>query len=165
MKKSILIIAMLLCSVSLFAQGPKGRDFGFGVTLGEPTGVSLKFWLNNENALALSLGSSYFGELRLGADYLWHFDAFNSSAVKMYAGPGAVLGFGDGNGWVYKKDDDKFFVRNNDDFGFGARAVVGLNIIPKRSPIEFFLELGVMVGLIPNVGTNGEAAVGIRFYP
>lgn len=165
MKKIILLFVIVLTFTTLFAQGPKGKDFGFGLSIGDPTGIAAKYWLNRENALAFSLGSSYFGALRVGGDYLWHFDVFNSNVVKMYAGPGAIIGFGDGNNWRGRDDDDYYVWDDDDDFGLGARAVVGLNFIPRRTPIEIFAEVGVLVGLIPAFGTSVDGAIGIRFYP
>lgn len=167
MRKLLIIATVFAIGLNLYAQGPRGKDFGFGIMLGEPTGLTGKFWTNNENAFAISLGSSYFGGLRITGDYLWHLNVFNSSIIKLYTGPGVALGFGDGNDWIYEKDkgNDKFFYRDDDDFGLAARGVFGLNIIPRRTPLEIFVEVGVLVGLMPNFGTAGEAAIGIRFYP
>ncbi len=168
MRILIRIIVLLIISlnvVNLSANGPRGKNFGFGLILGDPVGGTIKYWLNNENALDFYLGSSYFGSLRIGGDYLWHFDAFNSQVVKMYAGPGISLGFGHGKGIWYKEDKNKFYYWEDGTTGIAARVIFGLNIIPKRSPIEIFLELGPLIGISPNVGVNIDAAIGIRFYP
>lgn len=148
------------------AQGPRGRSFGFGLIVGNPLGGTVKFWLNSENAIAANIGGDYFGDPRLGADYLWHFDAFRSAVVRMYAGPGLALGFGHGRAYfLYHGDHDKWVYRPDGGLGLGIRAVVGLNIIPHRTPIEIFAELGPMIGLVPEFGSAFEGAVGIRFYP
>lgn len=149
------------------AQGPLGRDFGFGLNLGEPLGATIKLWFSKENALQAHIGSSYFSNLRIGADYLWHFDAFRSQVVKMYAGPGLAVGFGDHyGGWWYKKGKHEYwFVRESGETVIGMRAIFGLNIIPKRSPIEVFIELGPFIGISPSFGSTLDAAIGIRFYP
>ena len=97
-KLALLSMILIVSASNLFAQGPRGNSFGFGLILGDPTGATIKYWTNNENAFTASIGSSYFGEIRLGGDYLWHFDAFNSRVVKMYAGPGLVVGFGQSHG-------------------------------------------------------------------
>lgn len=169
MKKMLFTITMMMVmlsfSVDSFAQGPKGKDFGFGIIFGDPLGLTMKFWTTSENAFDVYIGSSYFGNLRVGADYLWHFDAFNSSVVKMYAGVGGVVGFGNGHGIWYKENKDKFYYWNDNDIGIGARALLGINIIPRRTPLEFFIEIGPLVGLVPNYGVNVDAAAGIRFYP
>lgn len=167
MKNSLSVLlgmAMVVCVGQ--AQGPRGKDFGFGLVLGDPLGLTAKLWTNKENAFAFSLGRSYFGSPRIQADYLWHFDAFQSSVVKMYAGPGLGVGFGrESSGFWYKGSKGRWYYREGDDFGIGARAIVGLNIIPKRTPLEIFVEFGPNIGLLPGFGAAVDAGIGIRFYP
>lgn len=157
------------CILGLRAQGPNGNDFGFGIILGEPLGGTVKIWTAKDQAVAASIGgNSYFGSLRLGADYLWHFDVFRSQVVDMYAGPGLVLGFGDGRDyWWYRGKGNKiyFYERGTDDVGIAMRVVAGLNVVPKRTPIEIFLELGPLIGVSPGFGVALDVAAGIRFYP
>ncbi len=133
--------------------------------MGDPLGLTIKIWTSNENAFDFYLGSSYFGNIRVGGDYLWHFDAFNSNMVKMYAGIGGVVGFGTGHGIWYKENKDKFYYWDDNSMGIGARAILGINFIPRRTPLEIFVEFGPLVGLSPNYGVNMDGAIGIRFYP
>lgn len=162
-----LVSLLIICAIAndAYAQGPKGKDFGFGIILGDPLGGTIKYWTSRENAFDAYIGSSYFGSLRVGGDYLWHFDAFHSQVVKMYAGPGIALGFGRGHGIWFKEDKKKFYYWDEGSVGIAGRVIVGLNIIPKRTPIEIFLEFGPLIGLAPNFGVNVDAALGIRFYP
>ncbi|MBX3043023.1 MAG: hypothetical protein KIT33_02130 [Candidatus Kapabacteria bacterium] len=165
-RKLLLSLALLLLlGSSLHAQGPRNKDFGFGIILGDPTGLSGKYWLDRENAIAFSVGNSYFGALRITGDYLWHFDSFKSKALKLYAGPGLVLGIGESGGWIYEKKGNKYWVRKDNEIGVGVRGIFGLNIIPKNAPLEFFIELGAMVGMVPAFGSSAEGAIGVRFYP
>ena len=163
--KLFLLIVLVTNIISVYANGPRGKSFGFGLVLGDPVGLTAKLWTSNENAFDFYLGNSYFGNLRLGADYLWHFDAFNSSVVKMYAGPGIAVGFGRGEGIWYKQGKNKFYYWDDGETGIAARVIFGLNIIPRRTPLEIFLEAGPLIGIVPNMGVNMDAAVGIRFYP
>ncbi|MGE5400972.1 MAG: hypothetical protein ACM3S2_11260 [Ignavibacteriales bacterium] len=170
MLKQLILVLFILFLFSVnemsYAQGPKRKNFGFGIILGDPTGGTIKYWFNRENALAASLGGSYFGSPRLGVDYLWHFDAFQSSVAALYAGFGGVLGFGTGgSGLWYKGEKGKFYYRSGSDAGLGIRGVFGLNIIPERTPLEIFLEVGALVGLAPDFGSAIDLALGMRFYP
>ena len=140
---------------------PEGKTFGFGIILGDPTGGTAKLWLTRDNALAFHLGASFFGSPRIGVDYLWHFDAFNSNIVNLYAGPGGVIGFGEGHGFWYKKK----FIRTGNEIGIGGRAMFGINVVPQRTPLEIFVELGVLIAFIPDFGSAADAAIGVRFYP
>lgn len=160
------LCVILLASASpVRAQGPLGRTFGFGLSLGDPLGVTIKYWTAPSEALVASLGADYFGSPRLNVDYHWHFNAFNSSVVKLYVGPGLALGFGGGRSYLwYGKGHEYYFVRDGNETLIGARVLLGLNIIPRNSPIEVYFETGPLIGISPAFGTSFDAAVGIRFY-
>lgn len=163
-KNALLVLIILLTAAPVLkAYAPMGKDFGFGIMLGEPTGLTAKLWTQKDMAFAFSIGSSYLGKLRIGADYLWHFNAFNSTVVNMYAGPGLAIGIGESGGWWYN-DKNKKWYKKNDELGFGMRGVFGINVVPKKSPLEFFGEIGVMVGFLPDIYSNAEGAIGMRFY-
>ena len=155
----VIVISMYVQSFAQFS--PYSRKTGFGIILGEPIGLTLKVWSDYDNAFVFDLGNSYFGDLRIDVDYLWHFDAFRSRIVNLYAGPGGVLGIGEGNGFWYKGK----YHRTKNDIGIGARGVFGINVVPERTPLEIFFELGVLVGLAPDFGSSVDAALGMRFYP
>ncbi len=160
MKKYLLgILFVATVTYNLFAQSPGRKNLGFGIILGEPTGVTVKYWTDFDNAFVFGLGSSYFGSPRLDADYLWHFNAFNSDMANLYAGPGLALGFGEGHGFW-----DKTF-RANSGTALGIRGVFGVDVLPRRTPLEIFGEIGVLVGLTPDFGSGIDGAIGIRFYP
>lgn len=172
MKDSIL--TRLLLTLGFFAigfldtqaQGPKGKSFGIGIILGEPTGISAKYWLSNKNALDFAIGGSYFGAPRLQVDYIWNTDAFSSSVVKVYAGPGLGIGFGrENNGLWLKGSKGTWFYRDNDNVGISLRAIVGVTVVPTNSPLELFLEIGPNIGIVPGFGSAVDAAIGIRYYP
>jgi hypothetical protein len=159
----IIIIAATFFNIA-YAQAPNGKSFGFGLVLGEPTGLTLKFWTQRNNAFVIDVGESYFGNPRIGVDYLWHFDAFRSNIAKLYAGAGGVIGIGRSNGFYYTNHDG-FFYRSDNGLGLAARGVFGVNVIPQNTPIEIFLEAGLLVGLTPSFGSAGDVAIGIRYYP
>jgi hypothetical protein len=154
-------LVFFLSSLPAQAQGPEGNSFGFGLILGDPLGLTVKLWTSTENAFVGDIGGSDFGPLRIQGDYLWHFNAFHSSVVKMYAGPGLALAFGGGED-VFT--DHRFGLADNG-VGIGARVMFGLNIIPRQTPIEMFFELGPVIAFVPGIGAGFDYGVGIRFYP
>lgn len=160
-KKFFAIIILILSFYSFAkAQSPMQKKIGFGIMVGDPTGGTLKIWTNPINAFVIDVGSSYFGSPRIGVDYLWHFNTFNSHIANLYAGPGGVIGVGEGSGFWYR---NKFY-RTGGNVGLGVRGVCGVDIVPERTPLEVFFELGLLVGFSP--GTSAfDAALGIRFYP
>ncbi len=158
---AIIIFIMYVPESKSFA--PKGKDFGLGIIIGEPTGITAKYWTTSDNAFCFSLGNSYLGTLRLGIDYIWHFNAFNSNVVSLYAGPGIAVGFGESSGWIYTKKDQKWY-KTGDEIGLGARGVFGINLIPRNTPLELFGEVGILVGFVPGTYSNVEGSLGFRFY-
>jgi hypothetical protein len=165
--KNLFFIILILCAFIpniSFSQSPDSKNFGFGVVLGDPTGLTLKFWTQRNTALVVDVGASYFGSPRIGVDYLWHFDAFRSNIAKLYAGFGGVLGIGEGKGFYYTEHHG-FYFRSDNGVGLGVRGVFGINVIPRNSPLEFFLEAGLLVGLSPAFGSAGDVGLGMRYYP
>jgi hypothetical protein len=170
--KHLIVLSALMCAIvfstiaPVRAQGPLGRELGIGISIGNPLGATLKYWTSSNTALVGAIGADYFGSPRLNLDYHFHFNAFNSSVVKMYAGPGLAIGFGSGRSYLwYKKGKDYYFIRDEGETGFGARVLFGINVIPRNSPVEMFLELGPLIGIAPAFGASFDLALGIRFYP
>lgn len=159
--KYLLLIVMLL-TITTYSQARK--EWGFGISIGDPTGLTAKYNVNQINAWNFNLGSSYFGGLRIGADYLWHFNAFNSRYVAMHAGFGGVLGFGTGKSFFYKDRGDLFYIRDRG-VGVAVRGIVGIDFYPGSSPFEIYFELGPLLGFIPKTGGALDLALGFRFYP
>jgi len=48
------------------------KKFGIGIMLGEPTGISLKYWINRDTAVAGGLAWSLGGYLHVHGDFLIH---------------------------------------------------------------------------------------------
>jgi hypothetical protein len=163
MKKYIIIIALLLSPSYSLAQtySPYGRSFGFGIMVGDPLGATLKIRSQSNNAFVIDVGSSYFGSPRVGVDYLWQFNSFRNQVVNLYAGPGGIIGFGEGNGFWYRGR----YIRASGNVGLAARGVVGVNFLPRDTPIETFVEIGVLISLAPDFDSGVDAGLGIRFYP
>lgn len=156
---AIIITSLVLSANLVHSQKPNG-NFGFGLVLGDPSGLTGKFWLGNSDAVNIAVGSSYFGKLRVGVDYQWHFDAFRSNQWNLFGAAGGVLGLGEGNDYVRKK-----YFEDDEDLGLGARGVFGVNFIPKGGNFEIFAEAGLLVGFVPEFGSGFDFGIGARFYP
>jgi hypothetical protein len=75
---------------------------GAGIIIGEPTGASLKYWLNDTMALDGAVGWSYrrHSDLYLHSDILWHdFDLIpvSQGQLPLYFGVGGLVRFRDDN--------------------------------------------------------------------
>jgi hypothetical protein len=125
--------------------------FGVGVMVGEPTGLSLKYWLNETWAIDGGIASSFHRDtgLQLHSDALWHaFDLFDVSEgrLPLYLGVGGRVKFRDG--------DDVF----------GIRVPIGISYMFDHRPIDVFLEVAPILDLAPSVRGDFNVALGARFW-
>jgi hypothetical protein len=148
---AVMIIAMVLVPVSLSAQTDaidelEREGFGFGVMLGEPTGVSLISWLGGANALDLVAAWSFQneGSLYLHTDYQFH--SFVERPLTVFFGAGG-------------------FVRLEDDPAFGFRIPVGLTYLFENAPFDVFIEAAPGMTLVPATAFTINGGIGFRFYP
>ena len=139
------------------------RGFGLGLILGEPTGLSAKYWTSSANAFDFGLGWSVGGD-RIGKyggtynggsrihfhmDYLWHsFEAIHSSErFPLYYGIGGR--FNSGAGY---------------DASVAVRGVFGIAWLPHNTPIDVFLELVPSLQLTSSTGFSLDAGIGARYF-
>ena len=141
----------------VFANSMAGR-FGAGIILGEPTGISLKYWLNDTLAIDGALGASFNdndhgdndSNFYLHADVLWHnFDLLKVSQGRLapYLGAGALLRF-----------------RENDGNQFGIRVPVGMSYLFQNAPVDVFAEIAPAIDMAPHVRGEVTGGVGLRFW-
>jgi hypothetical protein len=157
MKKSFsgIFIVTILCLIfstnSATAQSKDGK-LGVGLMIGEPTGISLKYWQSQRNAIdggiAWSLGQ--YDALHLHADYLWHsytvFDDVEEGELPVYYGIGGRL------------------VLTDNDSVLGLRVPVGMNYLFEEAPVGLFLELAPTLNLAPSTDFDIGGALGVRIY-
>ena len=156
-KMAVAILAGLI-STCAFAQD----KLGIGFILGEPTGFTMKYWLDEEHAIDGGVAWS-FGDgdgFQLHGDFLWHnFDLLADAGgvdgkLPVYAGVGARLKFREDEG------------RNHDDNDtvLGIRVPLGISYVFGGQPLDLFAEIAPILDLTPDVEVNFSLAVGVRFY-
>src|SRR5262245_9305693 len=132
------------------AEGPS-HPFGLGLMLGNPTGLSGKWYLNKPFALQAGLG--YVDDdfdrgdddgLHIHVDVVWHPKVLART-------PDFTLPFYFGVGGRLVDDDDHYacgpgpqFCTDNDTF-LGVRVPVGILMDFNRVPLDIFLELALVV--------------------
>jgi hypothetical protein len=153
-QKHIVIYALLCCVV---AVGPiladtsrvgAAEDLGIGVQLGQPMGVTGKYWLSSTSAIDGFMGYHFNSNFDIHADYLWHtFSSFNVSDGRMpfYFGLG---------GRVFGGNDSQF----------GIRIPFGVSYLFPSQPLEAYAELAPVVKIAPGIGADIDGAVGLRYY-
>jgi len=150
MKRIFLILLLLLTfSITLFSQE---YGIGAGIMLGEPTGLSGKYWLDETTAADFGIAAGLFGEssgFTIHADYLYHNKNLINWTYKLpiYYGFGVRMRFPVGN---------KFYL--------GVRGVFGVMLYLKKYPMDVFFEVAPSFRLLPTTGLNLDLAVGCRYY-
>lgn len=154
MKKILYILFFL--SMTVFAQ--KGQ-FGAGIIIGEPTGLSAKFNLGSGNAIDAGLAWSFKNPsgMHVHADYLYH--AYN--LIRVSSGKLPVY-FGIGGRIKFKNNEAG---SNNDNSAtIGVRIPVGLSYEFATAPLDLFLEIAPTLNLAPKTEFDLNGAIGLRFY-
>lgn len=150
MKKRVLLVALTILFLSGIAHS-QDKDFGLGIILGEPTGISAKKWLDDKAALDGAVAWSLVtpSSFHLHADYLYHnFNLFNVRKGKL------PLYFGIGFRVRIRTGDNRL----------GIRIPVGICYLLEQSPLDIFLELGPVLDLTPETKLRLTSSVGIRYF-
>jgi hypothetical protein len=161
-------VALLLgiaCALagSARAEGEGGTraekgTLGVGLILGEPTGVSAKLYLRDDQAIQAAVGFAFVGGgLHVHADYVFHpfiLQTRESFVLPFYIGPGLRV-------IDYRPDRDTNYV------AVGLRAVAGLLFDFTTVPLDAFVEAGAVFEF-GFKGHGGDirlnAAAGVRYY-
>jgi hypothetical protein len=162
MKKSILVclIVIGLAGSSLVSAQAADwttsseRRFGAGVILGEPTGISLKYWLDHKSAIDAVVGWSFESSrdnVYLHANYLYHLfdliDARGRDRLAVYFGGGVR---------------HQFMDARSDRFGF--RGVGGVAYHLSNIPVDVFLEGGPILDVTPDTKVRFGIGIGARYW-
>ena len=147
-RKIILVAVFILMSfyLSIGAQ----NNLGIGIIIGEPTGISAKFYLGKDKAFDAGAGWSLVKKfIRVHGDFLLHNDNLMEEKLDLpltlYYGAGVKLLLGK-------------------DFGLGLRIPLGLLYNFKEPHIDLFLELVPGLDLLPDTNFGFDAAFGGRYY-
>ena len=152
MKRTYLFIAVLSCLFITNINFAQQKDFGLGVVLGEPTGISAKFWLTPGTALDFGLGYSFTSSNSLFdfyVDYVFH----NSDMIHseenfvVYYGPGARLK-----------------IKESTDSRLGIRGVIGILWIPHNTNFDVFVEVAPILDIIPATEFDFAGGIGGRYF-
>jgi len=127
--------------------------FGAGITIGEPIGGSVKFWLNDSMAIDGALGWSLHdhSDVYLHSDFLHHeFHLFPvpSGQLPLYFGGGVLARFRSGN---YANQ-------------VGIRVPVGVSYMFDNLPVDIFAEFAPALDVAPTLRGEITGGIGIRYW-
>lgn len=150
MKRAAHILSFALAifiwnSTVLHAQDRPGNT-ELGLIVGEPTGLSAKFWTDGNTAFDLGLAWSFSGQgsMHIHSSYLVH-NTMDNPEIALYYGLG---------GRLLMQDDVKI----------GARIPLGLQYIIPESRLGLFFELAPLINLLPNTDFDINGGLGLRYF-
>lgn len=147
-------VTLIAIAETSYALDVRRERIGLGVVVGEPTGVSAKYWLDRDTAVAGAASWSLIGNsVGVHGDYLYHFHDIIKTrdfTIPLYVGAGGRV--------------KSSFIGGGFPFAAGVRIPLGATYLFPRDPIDIFLEVVPGVELFPNTAPSIEGGIGIRFY-
>jgi len=152
MKKTLLVIPLVITLLSSASAADNSSGFGLGVMAGEPTGISFKGWVSPGSAIDGGLAWSFEGDgnIHIHVDYIVHHFTLikiEKGSLPLYYGIGGRFRFRD------DRDDD-----------IGIRIPVGLDYLFANSSFDVFFEVVPILDLAPSTELSFNAAIGGRFF-
>lgn len=149
--KSLFVVLFTALIAGLFSTADAQDRYSnteLGIILGEPTGISAKFWQSDRTAIDGAVAWS-FGRnesVHVHGDYLIHnwLDVEDGS-LALYYGLGARALFS-----------------NNS--RFGARIPVGLHYIFPQTRLSMFFEVAPTFDLVPETKFGVNGGIGVRVF-
>lgn len=143
----VVLLALLFVPLSAFAQQPK--TVGIGIILGQPTGLSVKYWINNTSAIDVAAAWQFLptGTAYVHADYLYQI--YNLFPVKQGKLP---LYFGIGGSVTIQANPT-----------IGIRVPVGIEYLFPDAPLDLFVEIAGGMSLFPATRFQGSGGIGLRY--
>ncbi|MFO7535933.1 MAG: hypothetical protein R6X19_09695 [Kiritimatiellia bacterium] len=149
-------ILSVFCAFLFSLASARAADRGVwvGGMLGEPTGATLKLWIDQDEAWSFGLGFNPFGEnsFQLHADYLLHNfelgNKLNVPSLAWYAGLGARFNGPD----------------ETDSFEPGIRFPAGLTYFLESRNMELFAEFAPVLDLSPDIEIDINCVAGVRYF-
>jgi len=155
---AVIALSLFFIVQQSFAQDH--RNFGLGVMVGEPSGLSAKLWTSADNAFDFGLGWSLRGDrvdngvnegsrTHFHMDYLWHsFNTISSTErFPLYYGIGGRINSGGGF-----------------ESTLAIRGVFGVAWMPRKAPVDVFFELVPSFQVSSSSGLAVDGAFGARYY-
>jgi hypothetical protein len=145
-KNSVILFSILFLSVA----NAQSKGIGLGLIVGEPTGVSFKYWTGSTTAFDAALAWSFIdeGAFHIHGDYIFH-------NMRLISVPEGTLPFYYGIGARLKTSHDS---------RLGVRVPLGLAYLFQNAPVDIFLEIVPILDLTPKTDFSLNAAIGARYF-
>jgi len=145
----------LYFGLAVLSFNVSATEFGLGIVLGEPTGISANYRMSPrhsiDGAVAWDLSDDDF---HLHSDYLWLKPKalrLDEVALDVYFGVGGRMVF------IDRRNEE-------DNFRLGVRGPVGLSYMFDDPRVEVFGELALTMNLIESTSIDLDGGLGARYY-
>lgn len=158
MRQSIRLLSLAVLCTVLFAgvthadpQPGQPGDFGLGAIIGEPTGLTAKYWYSPRVAIDGGVAWHFGGEdrIQIHADHLWHI-------------PLSALQVPNGSMPLYVGGGLRVIAGDNSEAGF--RIPLGTSFLFSQVPVELFGEIVPVVEFAPDTEAELDFGIGVRYY-
>lgn len=161
--KRILPFLLVLITFQIKAQN---SGFGLGFVLGEPTGISGKYWISGDKALVFGLawGLWHGGFIHIHGDYLFHkmeLITVSKGKLPLYFGPGLRIRSWNNGGYWHR---GRYYDEKNSRVDIGVRFPVGLAYLFDGAPVDIFMEIVPTLDLVPATGLEFDFGIGARYW-
>jgi len=159
MLRNLFLAGVLVFAGHIFtaAEAHAQNNFGAGVIIGAPTGLSFKYNLNSRNAIDAALAWSGSIDFHVHGTYLWHKPKLfflDSYAIDGFYGIGARI----------REKEHNRFSNEDDDTSIGMRGAGGLSFQFRDPRIEIFIEAALIFDVVPDTDADLDAGIGARYY-
>jgi hypothetical protein len=154
---AFLVVLTIACASAVAAEKKHVNAiqpglFELGLYLGEPTGLSAKYYINRMNAIeGIAAWAFSQGFLVVSADYLFHFPdiaEIEGETFPLFVGAGAIM---------------RVNMGVQPPIELGARIPLGALYVFKGFPLEISLEIVPVLYLFPDTQFTGMGGIGIRY--
>lgn len=152
------IVFLFSMTMGFFTLDARADEkLGVGFEVGSPTAITAKLWKAEDRAIDAGIGYWFGDYYDIYGDYLFHFPSALSKSqaplpeITPYVGIGADL-------QIFGKANPQ------NSAGLYIRIPLGLEWMPKSTPIGVFLEIVPNVRVIPNMAGYLGGGLGVRYY-
>lgn len=156
-----LLLALSLSADAQATEIGNGRNFGLGIQLGSPSGITGKYYLGGRrNAVSLALGSAYDGRFYNG---VWITGSYDFHIAELIDEAELVMPFRVGIGG-FLATGQYGWGRYSEDVFLGVRVPFGLDLDLHSAPVQFYLEVAFDMTIYPGIWAGLDAGLGVRYY-
>lgn len=160
MKKLVTLIVLTITMSGLV----RAEDFGLGIILGDPTGISFKVWTSKTTAFDGGFAWSFgkYDAVHIHADYLWH----SLNLAQITPNNWLYMHYGIGGRFVAAGSDEDANVNDENDTKarIGIRIPIGIDYRLRTTPVDFFIEVAPVFDVVPETELSFNAGIGVRYY-